>query len=80
MPNEFMFVIDADIVFVAVVVLSVFLRPPRINILLPQPSRILFPILRRLALFDPGVLFLTVALEGAAIRAAIWYRLPAVNC
>ena len=64
MPNEFMLVIDADMVFVAVVVLSVFLRPPRINILLPQLGRILFPILLRLALFDPGVLFPAVTLAG----------------
>ena len=71
MLDQFVLVVDADVVFVAVVVLTILLRPPRLNILLPQLGRILFPILRCLTFLDLGVLFPAVALAGRGYQAGI---------
>src|SRR5512139_1374486 len=67
--NQFMLHVDVDMILVAVVVLSVLLRPPSIGILLT--FLLLTPILRNLSLFDLPVLLPAIALPGSLHKAGV---------
>ena len=71
MTDNFVLVFDADVVFVAVVSLTILLSLPCLNVFLAQLRRIAFPIFGRFTFFDLGVLFPAVALPRGGNQAGI---------
>ena len=71
MSNEFVSIVDADVVLVTIVILTVLLCPPCFHIFLAQLGRILFPIFGGFTLFDLSVLFPAVALPRCGNQAGV---------
>ncbi len=70
--NQFVLVVDADVVLVSIVIDEVLLGPARIRVLLSENSvRLAFPILRSLSFLDRRVLLARVTLARRRDKAGI---------